>query len=231
MLEEFKTKGYISIENALTEEQFSKISSIAEFYISRAQNRIGEAGNVSYKLFRTDDLSRDFLATDLLNIEIVYNNLLQILGAGFILQEIFIHFSNPGNTIQELHYDVDQLFRDEQTLTPTYLVGVHYPLCDFTVNNGATRIVAGTQYSFDEPTRIENEKAENIESNTIKINKKGAFIRDCRAWHGAGSNTSNNIRAMYSLAFARNWYGKPCKVTTDLYFSIQRNMRHIVLTD
>lgn len=139
-----------------------------------------------------------------------------------------LHFSLPQNSIQELHVGVNQLFIQEKTITPPFSIAVHYPMVDFNTTTGGTRIVPQTQNLFEEPTRLENEDLSKVSKYTPVVSSKSCLVRDCRAWHGAGKNSSNKIRSMYSLAFSKKWYAKPAKVSKDFYFSLDRNKRHLV---
>lgn len=221
-------QGYKVFDNVLSSKLHSELDDFSKFYIERALKRQQKSGNIGYNLFRTESLQMDFPFQDLIHQEPIYSYLKNTLGEDFILNEILIHFSLPQNSIQELHADVNQLFIKEKTITPPFSIGVHYPMVDFNTMTGGTRIIPETHDLFEEPTRLENEDLNKISEYTPVVSKKSCLVRDCRAWHGAGKNSSDKIRSMYSLAFSKKWYAEPAKVSKDFYFSLDRGKRHLV---
>lgn len=223
-------EGYTIFSNTLAHDLYVELKKMSKYYIERTLKRQKKSGNIGYNLFRTEPLQHDFPFQELIHQEPVYTYLKDLLGADYILNEILIHFSLPNNHMQELHADVSQLFKEEKSVTPPFLVGVHYPMIDFDATTGATRIVPKTQDRFDEPTRLENEDMAKITAYTPEVPVKSCLVRDCRVWHGAGKNSSNEIRAMYSLAFSRKWYAPQARVSKDFYFSLSPDKRHLVNT-
>lgn len=222
--------GYKVFENVLPSQLYTELNDFSKFYIERTLIRQQKSGNIGYNLFRTEALEVDFPFQNLIHQEPIYSYLKSALGEDFILNEILIHFSLPQNNMQELHADVNQLFIDEKTVTPPFSIGVHYPMVDFNAKTGGTRIIPHTHNLFEEPTRLENEDLSKVAEYTPTVTEKSCLVRDCRAWHGAGKNSSNEIRSMYSLAFSKRWYAKPAKVSKDFYFSLDRDKRHLVRT-
>lgn len=228
MKKQFKNNGHLTLKKVLEDELFNKLKVLSKFYIDRTRKRQNKTGNAGHNLFRTDNIIQDFLVPDLFNNEKIYTTIYDILGKDFILKEMLHYFSTPNNTMQELHRDVNNIYQSERLLVPTFLVAIQIPLIDFDYSSGGTRIIDGTHLNFDEPTRIENENMAEVSKYTPTLKEKDCLIRDCRAWHGAGINKTESYRAMYTLAFAKSWFGKPAKVTKELYFGIEREKRHMV---
>lgn len=231
MEHDIKENGYGVIKDVVTESFHSKINTLANMYIERCMKRQGYTGNIGYRLFRTENIVRDFPLPQLLTLNPVYQILTDILGTDFHLIEMVIHFSQKGNQRQELHSDVLQLFPEQKVQTPPFLVAVHYPLQKFNFCSGGTRIIKKTQnLNLVDPTSYEDESIDQIKQSTPSVTKRDCFIRDCRNWHGAGENKTEDIRAMYSLAFAKNWFKRPAIVSKEFFYSLDQQHRHMVTT-
>jgi len=227
-IENFNNDGYIILDDILSEESFNKIKIYSEYYIQRCLKRQNNTGNIGYNIFRTENLAYDFPFDEIFNEDELHLFLKKVLGEDFILQEILIHFSLPENHIQELHSDVNNLFNKAGFSTPSFLVAVHFPLVNFNYKSGGTRIIKNTHNKVDSaPPLLEEENIQEIYKYTPNVEIKSCLVRDCRAWHGAGLNQTKEIRAMISLAFSKKWYGSPAKVSKDLYYSINREYRHM----
>jgi Phytanoyl-CoA dioxygenase (PhyH) len=221
--------GFMVIRDALTSRQFNVAKRVSRLYIERFLGIANASGNTGYKLFRTGDLTYDFLIPRLVFIDSVWDALTAVMG-DVVLVEANIHFSLPGSAVQELHRDNVEMDTVGATAKSPYLLAVHFPMTAFSLKNGATRIVPGTHLSSDDPPSIERESPSSIR-RVVRLNKGDCFIRDCRAWHGAGANRSSSTRAMYSFAFAERWYRPPAKVSQDVYFNIPKKMRSCVSFD
>lgn len=226
MKSEFLDKGYIILEDVVSNSLINSLTDASHYYKQRTLHRQGNSGNVCYNLFRSDNILPDFILPELFNIQPTYDLIKSILGDGFILNELLLYFSLPDNDLQELHRDVNPLFPESNIEIPPYIVAVQYPINDFNSTSGGTRIIPGTHQNTSEPTRLENEK--NILESIPNISKKDCVIRDCRTWHGAGKNNSSSPRAMFTLAFSKPWFGKKGNVSKDVYFSIDKEKRNMV---
>lgn len=224
----FEELGYDIFDNVIDDNTFSKLKFLSELYIKRTLVRQNNTGNVGINLFRTENLLFDFPLPELINNEIVYDTVKLHLGNNFYLQELYFYFSLPNNSIQELHKDGVTLFSNINYILPPHIIAVQFPLINFNSKSGGTRIVPKSHLSFEEPTRIENENINLIENYTPVVSKQGCIIRDARAWHGAGVNTSTEIRTMCTLAFTKAFIGQPFAISKDLFFCIDKKKRHMV---
>lgn len=226
-----ENEGFEVLENVITTRLFKDLEIISKYYIERAIKRQNGSGNVGLNLFRTENLLYDFPLPDLINNDVVYNIIKRVLGERFNLNEIYIYFSLPNNTIQELHKDGIELFPESNLKTPPYFLAVQYPLVDFNSNSGGTRIISGSHLLNEKPTRLENENLLILENITPEIKKRGCMVRNPQTWHGAGVNQTEQTRAMITLSFSKEWFGNKAKVSKDLYFCIDKNKRHLLTTD
>ncbi|HAT80552.1 MAG TPA: hypothetical protein DCS17_03880, partial [Flavobacterium sp.] len=228
MVEKFKNNGFVILDNTIEDVIFNKINTLSNYYIERTLQRNENSGNILYNLFRTENLIYDFPAPEIFNNEPIYEFVKKILGFNFRLTEVLIFFSEPNNHLQNLHSDQHSLF-DEKIILPTSKVSVQIPLIDFNFNNGATRIVPNTHNLFlntEDILKIEDEIKNDI-SFTPNVNIKSCLIRDVRTLHGAGINKSNKRRAMLVLVYTKKWLSPLATVSKDLYFSIDKNKRHV----
>lgn len=217
------------IKDALTDRQFNLAKRVSRLYIERFLGFASASGNAGYRLFRTGDITFDFLIPRLIFIDPVWTALAAVLKDA-VLVEANIHFSLPGSAVQELHRDDVEMDTVGARTTSPYLLAVHYPMTAFGFENGATRIVPGTHLKSGDPPPIQDEAASSIR-RVLRMKARDCLIRDCRAWHGAGANRSSAIRAMYSFAFAERWYRSPAAVSKDVYFNIPKRMRSCVSFD
>jgi ectoine hydroxylase-related dioxygenase (phytanoyl-CoA dioxygenase family) len=228
MKSQFQSDGYAIITEAIDNDTFGKLKFLSKLYTERTYERQNHTGNGGHNLFRTENIVHDFLVPELFNNEKLYTAAYEILGEGFILKELLHYFSMPDNTIQELHRDVNDLYRNESLIVPTFLIAFQIPLVNFDYESGGTRIIKGTHLSSGEPPRLENEDLNKVPAHTPVLKEQDCLVRDCRAWHGAGVNKTGNSRAMYTIAFAKSWYGGPAKVSKEFYFRLDRDKRHMV---
>ena len=228
MKNEFEKNGFVILKNVIENSMFEHLKFLSELYTERTFKRQNHTGNAGHNLFRTDNIIQDFLLPELFNNEKIYQAVSDILGNDFILQEVLHYFSMPDNSIQKLHKDVDHLFPIEKLTTPTFVLGIQIPMIDFDYESGGTRIVPGTHLDFETPTDLDHENLDKVFEYTPVLKERDCIIRDCRAWHGAGTNNSEKVRAMFTIAFAKRWFGKPAKVSKDFYFNLDRDKRHLV---
>jgi ectoine hydroxylase-related dioxygenase (phytanoyl-CoA dioxygenase family) len=222
---EINENGFTILKNIIDSETKKNMQFYSDLLIERTLKRHGDSGNVVFNLYRSENIASDFLITNLLTNENVYEILSEVFKSNFHLLDAYIHFSLPGSVKQELHLDVNHIFKTQLPYTPPFQIAVHYPLCKFDNNSGGTRIIPKSHKELCKPPQIENE-IDSWENHIVQANLGDCFIRDCRAWHGAGANKTNEIRAMFSFSFGAYWFLKPAKASKDLYFSLPKSNRH-----
>ena len=148
-----------------------------------------------------------------------------VLGNEYILSDLTAHITHPGNADMSLHTDqwwmpplmtpgdpnyvrVGDLSRDysdtqgipepaDHPILPPFQANVIWMLCDFTLENGATRFVPRSHLSGCQPDP-------EIDYESVRVTgvEGTAIVWDARIWHAAGANTSSAPR--YALV-------TPCK--------------------
>ena len=151
----------------------------------------------------------------LINNDRVLETVRFILGANAILSEFSAHMTWPGNKEMGLHVDqwfmphpvdptenyprpsdvsrTEQKFGDPVTarhpINPPVVCNVMFAITDFTVANGATRLVPGSHRSGAHP-------APNTDYDVFHAEvPAGSFVVwEGRTWHAASLNTGNSPR-------------------------------------
>jgi ectoine hydroxylase-related dioxygenase (phytanoyl-CoA dioxygenase family) len=104
----------------------------------------------------------------------------------------------PGERAQPLHPDdaIYPIARPHVEL----VVNIMWPLCDFTVDNGATRIIPGSHRWPDGhyPTP-------DVETVPVAMPAGSALVYLGSVWHGGGANTTDTARLGVVLHYARAW--------------------------
>ena len=102
-----------------------------------------------------------------------------------------------------------------------------WPLDEFTVENGATRIVPGSHLSGDQP-----DPALTHDDTAVQmVGPPGsAIIFDGRVWHGAGANHSNGLRVGLLSTFCAPIYRQQENYALAVSPEIRRNASPRLLT-
>lgn len=225
----FLDQGFITLKEAYGAETILDLHRAAELYIKRTCQRRGTIGNAAYKLYRTENLLYDFLVPNLLNSTVLLDLIEQIYPNGFQLQEILLYFSQPNGRFQFLHRDVDHNTSDHFDPSPP-LTAVQIPLVQFNASIGGTRLIAGSHKNFAAPPSIEEENLSKVKERTPTIDVGDCLVRDARAWHGAGINSSQQVRSMFTLAFVPlpPDTTPSTLVSSDVYFNLNHQARKLV---
>jgi len=112
-----------------------------------------------------------------------------------LTQIISVH---PGETRQRLHRD--EMAFDFFEFGPGYHVQCNtmWALTDFTADNGATHIVAGTSC-------LDDEAARDAVSAQAEMRRGSVLFYDGKVLHGAGANISDGARVGVNITYAVGW--------------------------
>lgn len=123
-----------------------------------------------------------------------------------VLDRVLVHYQlsaptgisiGPGETAQPLHPD-DALYPLPRP-HPEIVVNVMWPLQDFTVENGATRIVPGSH------RWVAERPGPDTECTAVELTAGTALIYYGSVWHGGGANLSTANRLGVVLHYAVGW--------------------------
>ena len=104
----------------------------------------------------------------------------------------------PGETRQKLHRD--EMAFDFFPFGTDYHVQCNtmWALTDFTAENGATHILAGT-------SGIDDEQAFGMPDAQAEMRRGSVLFYDGKVLHGAGANTSDGVRRGVNITYSVGW--------------------------
>lgn len=96
---------------------------------------------------------------------------------------------------------IAKVHRDVRTYTDTFklMVNMLIMLDDFTAENGATRLLAGSHKVAEKPT----DRAFETDATPALGRAGDILLFDSRLWHAAGQNRSGAVRRALTLTFSR----------------------------
>lgn len=128
--------------------------------------------------------------------------LMPLMGTSMRLSSVSAVTAYPGADQQRMHRDTGQLFPDYGVgpNLPTYAINVAVPLIDVDAAVGPTGIWPGTH-------RMNDDKRPPAESIlTVPFLRGDAVLIDYRTLHSGLPNTSNTVRPILYLVYARQWF-------------------------
>jgi ectoine hydroxylase-related dioxygenase (phytanoyl-CoA dioxygenase family) len=188
--------GYVLFEGVLSPDEVEAVRAELQRLLAGTPFGRGEfEGRNTRRVYGLFGKTRalDALATHPLVLEILDN----VLGEYHLSAPAAIDIG-PGETAQLLHPDdaIYPITRPHVEL----VVNVMWPLDDFSVANGATRIVAGSH-------RWPEDRLPTADTETIAIEMPAgsALVYVGSVWHGGGANTTDKPRLGVVLHYARAW--------------------------
>lgn len=120
-------------------------------------------------------------------------------GTGFQLHLTQVIAIGPGEPAQTIHRD--QWAFDFFPFPQGYDVQCNtiWAMTDFTEENGATRVVPGSNRLAD---RLEFTQADTIPA---EMRKGSVLVYSGSVYHGGGANRSNDVRAGINITYNRSW--------------------------
>lgn len=211
--EAVRTEGYAIVENVLDAERCKAL--IAE--VDRVERDHGiDFGPNDFEGYRTRRIFNLIRRSPLFRELVVHEDMLgligQLLGADFLLSGTTSMHISPGETEQLLHAD-DGMITLPRPHVPT-LVTTLWALSDFSEENGATRLVPGSN-QFDDMPR----PGEVHESIAAEMPAGSALVLHGSTWHGGGANTTTDAeRYGLSIQFVAGW----CRQQQNLMLGTER---------
>ena len=109
--------------------------------------------------------------------------------------------AHPGATKQRLHRDVPPLYGTPlDRALPCYSVGLFMPLCDIDAEIGPTGCERGSHM------RICTAEEPEPSLDWPQMNAGDCLIMDYRLRHQGGGNSSDRLRPLVVMGYARPWY-------------------------
>jgi ectoine hydroxylase-related dioxygenase (phytanoyl-CoA dioxygenase family) len=195
IVDQLEEDGYATVPGAIGLDQVTWARSELEAMV--AKTPVGRGDFEGHRTRRVYGLFGKTRSLDALAIHPV------ILG---VLDRVLGHYQlsaptgisiGPGESAQALHPD-DAIYPLPRP-HPEVVVNVMWPLQDFTVANGATRIVPGSHHWT---TELPGPETETV---TIELPAGTALVYRGSVWHGGGSNRSDDDRLGVVLHYAAGW--------------------------
>lgn len=212
--QQFDELGYMVIPNLISEDECEQYKNLLENDYQKYSSKY--ANNISNTAHGLDNKSSEKVVFNLHNKDLSWfklfenKNILEVLDillteGSYKNAEPYYLYNNSarcplkGNMGQQLH--LDSRFPG---INYCIVVNVLWMLDDFTLDNGATRIVPGSHkfMNFTEDGKVYDEE--------IRVTgKKGsAIIFNANLWHGGGANLDGASRWAVALGYSR-WMIKP----------------------
>ncbi len=211
----FHRDGFVLLEGALTPEQFADAKRGCDREIKRHMAKLDNEGHRGFRRYSFKQRMAHVPEwTQLIDLQTILPILTHIWGGDkFVCAGAGGEFSAPGARSQKLHSDLPDVFNDPWRQTtcqdvPAPFVAVHFLMVDFTEENGAIRIVPGTQRSR-QPIPKPSIEPLWMKKSVLCAPASTAIIRDIRCWHGATANRSDEIRPMMDVFYVAPWFRYP----------------------
>lgn len=211
--EQIKELGYAIIPNVLTEQECleykKKLEDLYGSYVDKYFSSVVSSHGLDYKgnekiVYNLHNKGIEFAR--LLDHPAILPHVESVLQEGSYLNAEPIAYQNSAARTPLRHAKAQQLHIDSRIPGAPFplVLQVMWCLDDFTKENGATRIVPGSQYSLDFP---ENGK---VYPNEISIcaRKGSVIIFNAGMWHGSGERTCESDRWGMILTYGR-WFMRP----------------------
>lgn len=225
LLQDYARDGYVVLHDVFGQDCMKQLKQLAELYIIRTLARRGNIGNAAHRLYRTENLLHDFIVPALIDNASILNFVEAVSQQKRYINEVLLYFSQPNGRLQPLHRDINHLQRDRY-LEDTPLLAVQVPLIAFNAESGGTRLVSGSHKDLGAVPTLKEEAELSVVTPTVPLG--GCLIRDARAWHGAGTNSSTGIRAMFTIAFSRDEGQARPALSSDLYLNLSKQAQQYV---
>jgi ectoine hydroxylase-related dioxygenase (phytanoyl-CoA dioxygenase family) len=190
--------GFCLLEGALSPERVaqlrSRIMELAEQEVADGTDYVYEGGANQrvWSLLRKDEMFLELAAEP-----VVMQLMEHLLGFNFLLSNIDVNIAGPGGQPMFLH--ADQSFMPPPWPPYPIVANVMWMLDDFTPDNGATRIVPGTQLMGRGP----DYGPDDLARPTVPVVGPAgtAMVFEGRLWHQTGANTTTDTRRVGILAY------------------------------
>lgn len=193
-LEELKTQGYTLLYGLVSAQRLESLrAALDKVYRDEAHvpRQTAEAGCLrGYNLVRRAAVFREALQQPEV-IAVVE----EVLGKDCILHSFESRSALPGGGRQSLHRDMPC------AQNVPLSINVVWMLDDFTVKNGATRVVPGSHLRPDGP-----ERDKVYPDEFLAVAPAGTLLLfNTLTWHGGGPNNTNVIRRAFHVHYCRSW--------------------------
>lgn len=204
---EFLEHGYTIIPNAIPKDLLDEVTAAIERMEREVEPARAVHSAISGKTFRVQNLlNKDPVFRKALDFDPLVGFAQRLLGPQMLLQTAVTLCVGPGAIRQPIH--TDDIYMDAPRPHKPFIVNSIWAIDDFTEENGATRVVPGTQKLDHTPRPTLREIAADpleVESVCAEMKRGSIVVIDGSVWHGAGTNASDRRRAGMAVAYCKGW--------------------------
>ena len=199
IVRELQTEGYAIVDNLASSEVMDAIQ--AEMHPHIEATSFGRDNYLGKKTKRTGALiARSPASHQLIEHPLVLGACAGLLhkASRFQLQLTQVISVYPGSPAQKLHQDetIWDFFPFPQDYHPQ--CSLLWAMSDYTEENGATRVVPGSQDQKGRNYSLE-------ESLPAEMERGSALFYTGKVFHGAGENRSDGVRQALNITYAAGW--------------------------
>jgi ectoine hydroxylase-related dioxygenase (phytanoyl-CoA dioxygenase family) len=226
-VERIEREGYTILEDAISKDLVDRL--VAEIDRLHAELSVQPANNI----FEGDHTLRvyNLLARGKVFEEVpVHDRVLpiveRVLDVGCLVSSLSSITILPGQTAQPMHVD-DQLIPIPRPHLPLVCNSM-WALTDFTIANGATRLVPRTHHAVEIPDPF----GEHPNAITAEMKKGSVLVWNGGVWHGGGANQTDERRiglAMnYCAGFIRQQENQQLGIPMEIAKGFSPRLRKLV---
>lgn len=131
----------------------------------------------------------------------------RVLASGFRVHSLNARFALPGKGLQALHMDWTSANPDDWDKLRArqfYVCNSIWLLDDFTVENGATRVVPGSHLRAQAPRDVLDDPTQTVAGEILVTGSAGTVVVfNSHIWHGGTMNRRAKPRGAMHMAFVR----------------------------
>lgn len=200
---ELKADGYVLVENVLDATTLQQVRDrVEELYETEGENAGAEFRLEPGARRLANLVDKGEIFERLIANEIILNLVRQVLGDNFKLSSFNARSANPHSSdAQPLHCDAGAVPDD----TGFWVCNTIWLLDDFTPENGATRVIPGSQNWRQLP---QDELADPVATHPQEVLVLGpagsVVVMNTHAWHGGTANRTNRHRRALHAFYCRS---------------------------
>jgi ectoine hydroxylase-related dioxygenase (phytanoyl-CoA dioxygenase family) len=197
MLAEFRRDGYVILPSLLSASEVRELAlALAPYEEPRPMGRSNFEGELSKRVYSLAGKGGVFMR--LAEHPRIVEILDQVLLPNWLLSNLQSIRLFPGETCQPWH--ADDAFYLVPRPHPSLAVSVIWALEDFTDENGATELIAGSH-----AWRDERPDQRPHEVRKARMPAGSALVFDGSLWHRGGANTTEGTRLCISPQYCQPW--------------------------
>lgn len=198
--------GYVVLQNMFTQEQAAVFIRRLEALALEEGDKAGLEAHQEEGTIRLADLiNKDPLFQYCFTHPRLLAAAYHVFPYGFKVDSLNARFALPGLGAQMMHADwAPSQPSDWDAVKAKHYRGMNslWLLNDYTVDNGATRIVPGTHRSFRMPEDVMTDRFAPYPGEVVLVQPAGTVIAfNSHCWHGGTLNQTNDYRRAMHMAY------------------------------